>query len=500
MDHVDSHDHHHARRWAILGVIGLAQLMVVLDATIVNIAMPTIQNYLHFTNAQRQWIVTAYSLAFGSLLLLGGRLSDLIGRKNTLLVGLFGFAAASALGGASTSFLMLVIARAIQGAFGAILAPAALAMLTITFTDRNERAKAFSIYGAIAGSGAAIGLLLGGILTQYTSWRWTLFVNLFFAAIAIIGTIVLMVHDKAQHQRHLDAGNTALVSLGLLGIVYALSHAADHATNVAASHGIPTLASSFFNTTTLLSFLAGVLFLVLFFWRERRSENPMLPLSVIMDRTRGGAYLAIFLSAIGMFAVFLFLTYYLQGVLHFSPVGSGVAFLPMPVALSATAIVVSTKLLPKYGPRPLMSLGMLFAAIGMVSFTRLSAAGHYDTHVLPGLLVTAVGMGLIFAPGMNVATYRVERHHAGVASALVNVAQQIGGSIGTALLNTVAVSTTAALAVASGGLHPSALVKGYTTSFWWAAIIFFVGAAVSLALFPRGPLQFDESELVAGAL
>ena len=495
MTPLQAHEHHHARRWAILGFLGLAQLMVVLDATVVNIAMPTIQHALHFSDAQRQWIVTAYSLAFGSLLFLGGRLGDVIGRKATLIVGLTGFATASAIGGASTSFTMLAISRAVQGAFGAILAPAALAMLTTIFTDAKERATAFSVYGAIASSGAALGLLLGGVLTQYASWRWTLYVNLIFAVIALGGTLSLMVHVRSEHHGALDLTSTLLISSGLFGVVYGLSNAANSAANAFSSHtSVPSLASSFSGLSTLLPLLVGLGLVGAFVVRQRRMSHPMLPLSVVTDRTRGGAYLSIFISAIGMFAVFLFLTYYLQGILGFSPVKAGVAFLPMPATIAVVAIITSTRLLPKFGPRPLMAPGMVVAAIGMFYFTRLAVHGSYVTHVLPGLLITAVGMGLIFAPAMNVATYRVNPSDAGAASATVNVAQQIGGSIGTALLNTIAVSTTATAIAGAGAagsqlsVQATALVKGYTTTFWWALVIFAIGAVVAASVIPKGRL------------
>lgn len=491
-----AHAHHHARRWAILGVLGLAQLMVVLDATIVNVALPTIQSKLHFSVSDRQWIVTAYSLAFGSLLLFGGRLSDLLGRKRTLLIGLAGFAVASAIGGEAQNFTMLLIARAIQGLFGAVLAPAALAMLTTTFTDPKERAKAFSIYGAIAGSGAAIGLLLGGFLTQFFSWRWTLLVNLIFAAAGIIGTLTLMVQVKSENHDSLDLTSTALVSAGLLGVVYSLSNAATVATNDAMSHHVPTLAHAFTNIPTLWTMGVGLVLLGIFVRRQYTMKRPMLPIHVVADRTRGGSFLAIFLSAVGLFAVFLFLTYFLQGLLGFSPVMTGFAFLPMPAVISVTVVVASTRLLPRTGPRPLVTTGMVLAALGMFYFTHLSVHGTYVTHVLPGLIITAAGVGLVFAPSMNMATFGVDREHAGVASATVNVAQQVGGSIGTALLNTIAVSTTASLIASGAGsdLQARALVSGYDKSFWWATAIFAAGAVISYVTLPKGALDMSSPD------
>ena len=262
----------HSRRWWILAVLGIAQLMVILDNTIVNIALPTAQHALAFSNADRQWVVTGYSLAFGSLLLLGGRIGDIIGRKRALMIGLIGFAAASALGGASTGFPMLVAARSIQGAFGALLAPSVLALLATTFTDPSERGKAFAIYGGIAGAGGAIGLLLGGVLTSYASWRWTLFVNLGFAAVAAVGALLWLRNDKAADRDPLDVPGVALVTTGLFSIVYGLSHAET---------------TSWHNPFTIAFLVAGVLLLAVFAFIETRVRYPLLPPRVVRNRTRG---------------------------------------------------------------------------------------------------------------------------------------------------------------------------------------------------------------------
>src|SRR5271154_2688289 len=300
------------RRWLILGILGLAQLMVILDGTIVNIALPTAQHDLHFSNADRQWIVTAYSLAFGSLLLLGGRIGDIVGRKRALITGLVGFAVASALGGASVSFAMLVIARTIQGAFGALLAPSVLALLTTTFTDQAERGKAFGIYGAIAGAGGALGLLLGGILTSYASWRWTLFVNLAFAATAIAGALLLLENDEGADHDPLDLPGLLLVTAGLFSIVFGLSHAETTAWR---------------NPFTIGFLVASVVLLASFAYVETKAKYPLLPPRVILNRTRGGSLSVMLLGSLPIFGVFLFLTYYLQGTLGFSPVRTGIAFL-----------------------------------------------------------------------------------------------------------------------------------------------------------------------------
>jgi EmrB/QacA subfamily drug resistance transporter len=496
MDAALTHEQHqhHSKRWIILAFLGLAQLMVVLDATIVNVALPSIQASLGFSNVDRQWLITAYSLAFGSLLFLGGRLSDLLGRKTTLQLGLVGFAFASAIGGAAQSFSMLVAARAIQGAFGAVLAPAALAMVTTAFTDPEERGKAFGIYGSIAGAGAAIGLLLGGILTQYFDWRWCLYVNLIFAGIALIGTQILLVRERGTASGGLDVLSTSFISGGLFAIVYGLSNAATTATDDAAAGMHVTLASAFGTPATIAWLVCGVSLVGLFAWRQTRIENPMLPMDVILDRARGGSFLAILIAAASMFATFFFLTFYLQTVHGYSPVRAGLAFLPLVVVLSATAATASTKLLPKVGPRPITTTGMALGIAGMVVLTQLTVTSSYMTHVLPALLLLGMAMGLVFATSMNTATARVAPEYAGSASATVNVTQQVGGSIGTALLSTVAIAATiAALPTIDRGSAPqvhelqlAAQVHGYTTAFWCAAMLFGVGTVIAGLVLPSG--------------
>ena len=496
---------HHSRRWVILGFLGLAQLMVVLDATIVNVALPSIQQSLGFSNVDRQWLITAYSLAFGSLLFLGGRLSDLLGRKTTLQLGLAGFAFASALGGAAQSFSMLVAARAIQGGFGAVLAPAALAMVTTAFTDPKERGKAFGIYGSIAGAGAAIGLLLGGILTQYLDWRWCLYVNLIFAGVALVGTQSLLVRERGTASGGLDVPSTALISGGLFAIVFGLSNAATTATNDAAAHQHVTLATAFGNPTTIACLIGGIVLVALFCVRQTRIDDPILPMGVILNRARGGSFLSILIAAASMFATFFFLTFYLQQVHGYSPVRTGLAFLPMVVLLSATAATASTKLLPRFGPKPLVTMGMALGTAGMVILAQLTVTSSYTTAVLPGLLVLGMAMGLVFATAMNTATARVPPEYAGSASATVNVTQQVGGSIGTALLSTVAIAATIAFVAPSSSTASSqaiqamAQVHGYTTAFWWAAGLFGLGTVVAAIVLPSRrtePLEAADHEVV----
>jgi EmrB/QacA subfamily drug resistance transporter len=470
--------YHHSRRWTILALLGVAQLMVVLDATIVNIALPSAQKALHFTDGNRQWIVTAYALAFGSLLLLGGKLGDLFGRKWTFIIGLLGFAGASAIGGAAQSFGVLVAARALQGAFGAILAPSALSLLTTTFTDPRERGRAFGIFGAIAGGGAAIGLLLGGILTEWLSWRWCLYVNLLFALPAALAAFTLLRNPERTVRPKLDLPGTAAASGGLFALVYGFSNAQTH------GWGAPL-------TVGMLA--GGVVSLAAFVAWQRVSTAPLLPLRVVLDRNRGGSYLAIGIAGLGMFGVFLFLTYYLQRNLGFSPIQSGLAFLPLSAVIIATATAGTTRLVPRFGARPLITLGMLIASGGMVLLSQLGTQSSYAGHILPALILLAAGMGLIFAPAMSSATLGVDPGDAGVASAMVNTSQQVGGSIGTAVLSTLA-NTAAGSYLSTRQPNPSliaaAAVHGYTTAFWWAAGIFAVGALVCGVVLPGGVPQY----------
>ncbi len=456
-------------RWAVLALLGVAQLMVVLDATIVNIALPSAQKALHFSTDSRQWIITAYALAFGSLLLLGGKLGDLFGRKWTFIAGLVGFSIASAIGGLATSFATLVAARALQGLFGALLAPSALSLLTVTFADSPDRAKAFGIFGAIAGGGASLGLLLGGALTQTLSWRWCLYVNLAIAVPTAIVALRLLVNQAHPQRPKIDVPGVLVASAGLFGLVYGFSNAETH---------------SWTAPVTIIALAASIVLLTAFVVIERRTAQPLLPLHIVTDRARGGAYASIALAGSGVFGVFLFLTYFMQQNLGFSPLTTGLAFLPMTGMIVVTATTVQTKVLDKTGPKPLIVLGMTFGIVAMVLFTRLTSGGSYATEVLPGLLVIGFGMGCIFAPAFGTATLGVDRQEAGIASAMVNTSQQVGGSVGTALLSTLFASSAASYAASHRVLPAVAMVHGYTTAFWWAAGIFAVGLLVAVLVLP----------------
>ena len=469
-----------SRRGLSLLVLSLAQLMVVLDATVVNIALPTAQKALAFSDADRQWVVTGYALAFGSLLLLGGRLSDFFGRKRMFVIGVIGFALASALGGAAGGFGTLLVARVLQGVFGAVLAPAALSLLTTTFTQAAERARAFAVFGGISGAGGGVGLLLGGALTEYASWRWCLYVNLVIAAAALVGAAVALQQGDRPDRPHLDLPGVASSVLGLVGVVYGLAEAET---------------KGWHSTNTLVPLVAGAALLVTFVLIERRVASPLLPLRVVLDRNRGGAYLTVAVAGVGMFGLFLFLTYFLASSLGFSPVQTGAAFLPMLAMLMITAIGMGTVLVPRVGPRPLVPVGALVAAVGMVLFTRLDLDSSYAPDVLPGLLIIGAGLGLVFAPAQNAATAGVDAGDAGVASAMINTAQQIGGSIGTALLSTFAASSASSFLgsrTPSAQLVAEASLHSYHTVFWWSSGFLAACAVLAAVLFRSGPLQVDE--------
>jgi EmrB/QacA subfamily drug resistance transporter len=458
--------------WAVLALLGVAQLMVVLDATIVNIALPSAQAALHFSTDSRQWVITAYALAFGSLLLLGGKLGDLFGRKWTFIGGLTGFAVASAIGGLAQSFGMLIAARALQGAFGAMLAPSALGLLTVTFQGSADRPKAFGIFSAIAAGGASLGLLLGGVITQLISWRWCLYVNLVIAVPTAIMALRLLRNQRQSSRAPIDLAGVIVSSAGLFALVFGFSHAET---------------SSWSDPITIAALALSAVLLPSFIALERRAPHPLLPLRIAWDRARGGAYASIALAGSAVFSVFLFLTYYMQQNLGFSPLRTGLAFLPMSVTIVLTSTTVQTRVVHRTGAKPLVMAGMALGITAMILFTHLTPHGAYASEILPGLVLTGLGMGLIFAPAFSTATLGVKSHDAGIASAMVNTSQQVGGSVGTALLSTI--FATAAGGYAAAHTHAAALtgaasIHGYTTAFEWAAAIFGLGLLVALLILP----------------
>jgi EmrB/QacA subfamily drug resistance transporter len=472
-----------SRKWLGLAFIALAQLMVALDATIVNLALPSAQASLRFSDADRQWLITAYTLAFGGLLLLGGRIADsvAVGRRRAFLIGLAGFAAASALSGAAANLGMLVGARALQGAFGALLAPAALSLLAVMFTEPRERARAFGVYGAIAGSGGAIGLLLGGLLTEYLDWRWCLYVNVPVALIAGMGAGRVLEEARPptadRGGPRFDIPGLLLGSGGLVALVYACGRAATRGWQAA---------------EVLAPLGAGLVALVLFVVREARAPAPLLPLRIVLDRRRGAAYLCALLAIAGMFGAFLFLTYELQVVLGFAPLQAGVAFLPISAATLIVATLLAPRLLPRLSPRALMVPGFLLAAGGMGILSRLQADSGYLASVLPAEVLLGLGIACVMVPSASIATSGVGPRDAGIASATLNTAQQVGASLGTAVLNTLAAGVTAAfLAANPSATRPDGLVHGYAAAAICGAVLLLAGAGVAASLDspPKPPVE-----------
>jgi EmrB/QacA subfamily drug resistance transporter len=472
----------HANRWKALVFIALAQLMVVLDATIVNIALPSAQQDLGISDGNKQWVITAYALAFGGLLLFGGRIADLWGRKRAFVVGLTGFAAASALGGAATNEAMMFGARALQGVFGALLAPAALSLLSVMFTDAKERAKAFGIYGAIAGGGGAVGFILGGVLTEYMDWRWTFFVNIPFAIVAAAGAyFVIREPEGGRNRSPLDIPGVVLSTLGLVSLVYGFTRAET---------------DGWGDSTTVGLFVASALLLAAFVFTESKVKAPLLPLRVITDRNRGGVYLSLGLAIIAMFGTFLFLTYYLQIVKGYSPISTGFAFLPMIAGMITGSTQIGARLMTRVAPRLLMGPGFLVAALGMLLLAQLEIGSSYASLVLPAMLLLGLGMGTAFMPAMSLATHGIQPRDAGVASAMVNTSQQVGGAIGTALLNTIALSATTSYVkdhIAGAASKPQqqmvqlqGMVHGYTNAIWFAVGILVVAAGIAFTLINTG--------------
>ena len=450
-------------RWWALIVISLTQLVVVLDGTIVNIALPRAQAALGLTDGQRQWVVTAYALAFGALLLIGGRIADYVGRKRIFLVGMIGFGAASLYGGLAQQGWELILARGLQGAFAALLAPAALALLTVTFPSGRERNTAFAVFGTVAGTGAAVGLLLGGVLTEFADWRWCLLVNLFFVVVGVVGGALFLTESSATGENRYDVWGAICVTLGLGALVYGFS-----------------LAENGWGDPLTITFLAvGVALLAVFVWVESRVSQPLLPLRVVADRVRGGAFLIQGVAGAIMIGATVYLTFHLQFVLGMGALQAGLASLPLPLATMALA-PIATKLLPVIGPRPQLIVGPLIAAAGLFLLSGITPDGAYLLQIAPGLVLLGIGMGFIFIPLQNLALSGVAAHDAGVASAVANSAMQIGGSIGLSVF-------TAAYAASVGGraqadVTPQQLTDAYGWTFIIGAILMVAASAIAATM------------------
>ena len=456
------------RRWGILAVVVVAQLMVVLDASIVTIALPSAQRALGISVANRQWVITAYTVAFGGLLLLGGRIADYGGRKRMFVVGLIGFASASALGGLAVDQAMLFGARALQGAFAALMAPAALSILTITFQhDAGERAKAFGAYGAVSGAGGAIGVLAGGLLTQYASWRWCLLVNVPLALLAAVAAGRVVRESRATGTTRYDVPGALLSTAGLVCLVYGFTKAST---------------DGWASGPTLVLLSVAVVLLIAFVVTEARTSHPLLPLRVVTERNRGGSFLATFLLGAGLFAMFVFLSYYMQTVLHYSALKAGVAFLPFAVGIIVAA-GASASIVPRIGARIPMVSGMLVGAAGLGWLTQIGVHSSFWLYIFGPQVLMSLGLGFAFPALSSTALTNVQPTDSGVASAMVNTTQQVGGSLGTALLNTVAATATAAYLRANGpASSAAALVHGYSVAFAVGAGLLAAAAVVAAVL------------------
>jgi EmrB/QacA subfamily drug resistance transporter len=482
------------RRWWALAVIGLAQLLVVLDSTIMSIALPHAQDSLNMNDGSRQWVITAYTLAFGGLLLLGGRIADRFGYRRTFVIGLVGFVAASAIGGAAATAELLFAARALQGVFAALLAPSALALLSTTFIDPRERARAFGVFGAIAGAGSVIGLITGGLLTEYLNWRWCLYVNVPPGAVAVAGALLVLPDRRTQTGSRLDLPGVLLVGTGL----------------VAVTAGFGEAASRGWGDAAVLGFLAGgAALLGLFAHWQTRAPSPLLPPRIVCNRVRAGAYVTMALVMIGLFALFLSITYYLQTILGYSPLKTGLAFLPAALGIVVGAARISAALSHRVPPRGLIVPGLLVAAGGMLLLAGLGTESAYLSHVLPAELMVGLGIGTTFMSAIGSSTRGIDPREAGIASATLTTAQQVGGSIGVALLNTVASSSTQRYEVAHSGtergtaVERAATVHGFAVASGWVALLLAVGAVgvgfaidtrVQPSTSPAGPQSADRPQ------
>ena len=456
---------------SVIAVLGAAEMMVTLDNSIVNIALPSAQTDLAFDDALRAWIITAYALAFGSLLLLGGRLTDIIGRKRAFLIGLAGFAAASLLGGLAQNFGVLVTARVIQGASAALLAPAALSLLTTIFADGPVRARAFGVFATMATSGFALGMVVGGALTEYLSWRWCLFVNVPIAVAAFVSGAVLLPRRGPFPRPRVDVVGTVLAAAGLFGLVFGFANAET---------------SGWVSAKVLILLAAGVVLLVAFVLTQQRVRSPLLPLRIVLDRYRGGSFLATFVVIIGQFAVVLFLTYLLQQQLHLSAMATGLAFLPLVAANMLASNTVPSALLSRIGAKPIIAAGLLLGAGALFWLSALTADATYLADVLGPLVLMGLAMGATVGTAINIATLGLGSSDGGVASALMNAVQQLGGSLGTALLASIAGAVTAA---AANDPADVAAVHGYAVAFGVGGGIFVAGLLACGLLIPTGHVE-----------
>jgi EmrB/QacA subfamily drug resistance transporter len=451
---------HSTNPWVVLVIICLAQFMVVLDATIVNVALPHIQTSLGFTETSLQWVINAYTLVFAGFLLLGGRAGDLLGRKRLFLVGLVVFTVASLLDGIASTSGELIGFRALQGLGAALISPAALSIISTTFEEGKERARALGVWAAIAIGGSAVGLVLGGALTQSFSWRWIFFVNVPVGILTFLAALRLVPESKDEHAHQgYDVAGAVTVTGGLMALVYGLVRSASHGWG---------------STQTILSFVVAVALLAAFVVIEQRSAEPLVRLSIFRVRSLLTANLSMFLAFSGMFAMFFFNTLYIQQVLGFGPLKAGIAFLPFTGGVMLAAGLASS-FAPRIGVRPVAAAGMILTIVGMVLFARMPVDGSYAVDVLPGMILGSLGMGAIFMPLTLVATTGLEDEDQGLASGLFNTSQQVGGALGLAILTTIAAGQT-------NGSSAVEQVHGFHYAFAGAGVLVALSLVVMLAL------------------
>jgi EmrB/QacA subfamily drug resistance transporter len=474
------------RRWSALALIVTAQFMVILDVAIVNVALPSIKTDLHFSQTNLQWVISAYAILFGGVLLLGGRLADLLGRRRLFVAGLALFAASSLLCGLSWSEGSLIAFRALQGLGGALLAPAALSLLMTTFSEGRERNLALGIYGAASGSGAAVGVLLGGVLTSYLNWSWIFFINVPVGVAAIALAPVLLRESRADlGHRHFDFAGAASITAGLMLLVYAMTRAT----------------SDGWGSSTTIALLLGAVALVLAFVAvELRSPSPLLPLRIFRSRTLSAANATMAIVGAVAFSEFFLLTLYLQDVLHYSAIRSGLAFSAFALAVVVISNVAQA-VVGRFGVRPTLTAGLLLSAVSVAYLTRLPVDGHYFWDLFPAFVLGGAGMGLSFVPVTIASLTGVERSDAGVASGLVNTSRQIGGAIGLAAVSAIAASSTsnylhshAALTAGSG----AALDHGFQTALYALTGVLVLGAVIAGGLVRSTPISRRDAEPLEG--
>jgi EmrB/QacA subfamily drug resistance transporter len=470
---------HTTNPWLVLVLICVAQFMVVLDATIVNVALPSIQQDLHLSEGSLQWVVNGYTLVFGGFLLLGGRLGDLLGRKRLFLLGLVIFTGASLLNGLATGEAMLVGSRALQGLGAALISPAALSIISTTFEEGAERARALAVWAAIAIGGSAVGLILGGVLTQYFSWPWIFFVNVPVGIAAFVLSLRLLPEsrDAGAHGSY-DLAGAATVTGGLMALVYAIVNAQS---------------AGWTSGRTLGFFAAATVLLAAFVVIELRSTAPLVRLSIFRIRSLLTANVAMFLAMSGMFAMFFFNTLYLQRVLGYGPLEAGLAFLPFTAGVMLSATIAS-QFATRLGVRPIAAVGFLLTAGGLVLLTQLPVDGSYLTDVLPALLLASLGMGAVFMPLTLIATTGLDDEDQGLASGLFNTSQQIGGALGLAVLSTLATSKMSA----AGGSPTHALVVGFHWAFAAGAVFSLAALAVLVVLLRKRHVARIEEQAASG--